>query len=154
MSTELIRQVAVLSDGVYLHSKSNNDDIPFHTWKSDSLTAVYNREGQRGLDREIVKMLCEYARIDGHHPSIERYRLCVRPGRALVKRKLDAFQRAYAKLAPEDTATIYMPEEQRTPAAKAYRQFQKDTEATHQKKMAQLAARVTDKASRRREGAR
>lgn len=32
------------------------------------------REGQPGLDREILRMLCEYAVLKGHHPSLERYR--------------------------------------------------------------------------------
>ena len=148
MSTELIQQVAVRSDGIYLHSKSNNDDCPFRTWKCDSLTEVYQREGQRGLDREVVKMLCEYARIDGHHPSMERYRPCVRPGRELGTRKFEAIQRECAKLAPEDAATIHNPEGQRTPEAQAYRQFQHDTEEAYYEKLAQLAARLTDKAAR------
>jgi len=151
MSTELIRQVAVLSDGVYLHSKSNNDDRPFRTWRCDGLTEVYNKEGQRGLDRELVRMLCEYARIDGRHPSMERYRPCVRPGNALWRRRFEAIQREYAKLAPEDAATIHNPEGQRTPAAQAYRQFEQDTQEALYGKLAQLAARVTDQKTKRDE---
>jgi hypothetical protein len=150
MSTELIRQVAVLPDGVYLHSKSNNDDRPFHTWKCDGLTEVYQREGQRGLDREIVRMLCEYARIDGHHPSMERYRPCVRPGLALWERRFEAIQREYAKLAPEDAATIHNPEGRQTPAAQAYRQFEHDTYEALYGKLAQLAARVTDQKTKQK----
>ena len=146
MSTELIRQVAVLPDGVYLNSKSNNDDRPFHTWRCDGLSEVYQREGQRGLDREMVRMLCEYARIDGRHPSMERYRPCVRPGHALWERRFAALQREYAKLSPEDAATIHNPEGQRTPAAQAYRQFEHDTDEALYGKLALLAARVTDEA--------
>jgi len=148
MGTELIRQVAVLPDGIYLHSKSNNDDRPFHTWKCDSLTEVYRQEGQLGLDREIVKMLCEYARIDGHHPSMERYRPCVRPGNALWKQGFEAIQREYARLAPEDAATIHNPEGQQTPAAQAYRQFQQDTQEALYGKLAQLAGRLPAKPAR------
>jgi hypothetical protein len=151
MSTELIRQVAVLPDGVYLHSKSNNDDIPFHTWKCDSLTAVYDREGQRGLDREIVKMLCEYARIVGHHPSMERYRPCVRPGLTLGKREFEAIQREYAKLTPEDVATIHNPVEQQTPAARAYRQFQHNAQEAFYEKLAQLAELLPEKRPKQEE---
>jgi len=148
MSTELIRQVGVLPDGVYFESKNSNDDYPFHIWKCDDLTEIYNEEGQRGLDREIVIMLCEYAEIVGHYPSMERYRPCIRPGRALSKRCLDTIWQAYRNLAPEDAATIHNPKEQQTPAAQAWRQFQRDTQDAYLERLVRLAARLTERASR------
>lgn len=74
MSTEYIRAVSIRRGQVYLTSKSSNDDVPYHAWHCESLSKVYGEEGQPGLDREILRMLCEYAVLKGHHPSLERYR--------------------------------------------------------------------------------
>ena len=73
MSTEWIREIIVQHGQVLLNSKSSNDDLPFHTWRCDILSAVFQREGQPGLDREIMRMLCEYAVLVGRHKSIARY---------------------------------------------------------------------------------
>ena len=74
MSTEYIQAVSIRQDQVYLTSKSNNDDLPYHTWHCESLSKVYREEGQLGLDREILRMLCEYAMLKGNHSSITKYR--------------------------------------------------------------------------------
>ena len=67
---------------VYLTSKSSNDDIPYHTWFCESLSRIYSEEGQQGLDREILRMLCEYATLNGTHPSITlsliHIQMCIR----------------------------------------------------------------------------
>ena len=152
MSNELIRQVAVRPDGVYLHSKSNNDDLPFRMWKCDSLTAVYDCEGQRGLDREMVIMLCEYARIDGHHPSIERYRPCLRQSNVLQEQCFAQIRQKHAGLTLEDTVSLYT--EHETPAAQAYRQFERDARAACYEQLAQLAAQLPEKPLRGDTGAR
>lgn len=73
MSTEYIREVNIREGKVYLTSKSSNDDIPYHAWCCESLSRIYSEEGQQGLDREILRMLCEYATLNGTHPSITRY---------------------------------------------------------------------------------
>lgn len=74
MSTEYIRAVSIRQGWVYLTSKSSNDDVPYHAWHCESLSKVYGEEGQPGLDREILRMLCEYAVLKGQDPSIKRYR--------------------------------------------------------------------------------
>jgi hypothetical protein len=79
---------------------------------------------------------------------MERYRPCVRPGNALWKQSFEAIQREYEKLAPEDAATIHNPEGQQTPAARAYRQFQQDTQEALYGKLAQLAGRLPAKPAR------
>ena len=112
MSTEWLRQVFVKPDGVYLYSKSNNDDRPYRMWRCDSLTEIYHNEGQKGLDREIVKMLSEYALIKGNHPSMERYRPCLLArGHFSIEHveKLDAD----VKLTPEDLGTSYFPDDKK-----------------------------------------
>ena len=65
MSTEYIRAVSIRRGQVYLTSKSSNDDVPYHAWHCESLSKVYGEEGQPGLDREILRMLCEYAVLKG-----------------------------------------------------------------------------------------
>src|SRR5699024_9188370 len=74
MSTEYIRAVSIRRGQVYLTSKSSNDDVPYHAWHCESLSKVDGQEGQPRLDREILRMLCEYAVLKGHHPRLERYR--------------------------------------------------------------------------------
>ena len=139
MSTELIKGVFVRPDGVYLHSKSNNDDRPFNTWKCDSLTDVYRQEGQPGLDREIVRMLYEYARIQGTHPSITRYRPCLNSWGTLGKPFVQTIRAEYDKLTPEDRNTVMLPDDKKTDAAKSYTEFRKKTENGLYTRLAQLA---------------
>jgi hypothetical protein len=123
MSTEYIRRIAIKSDGVYLNSKSSNDDLPYRTWRCVSLTEIYQNEGQKGLDREIVKMLCEYAEIKGDHPSVERYRPCLFARKDFCANQAKILNAAYMKLTLEDIDTKGLPDEQKTDGMKAYRRF-------------------------------
>ena len=143
MSTELIKAVLVKPDGVYLYSKSNNSDRPFDNWKCESLTDIYNIEGQQGLDREIVRMLCEYARIEGNHPSIKRYQPCLQ-AREQCSMFLDiVLEDAFDKLSPEDIKTLRFSEEQQTTMAKAYNELEKCEENKYYTILAQCAAPLT-----------
>lgn len=106
MSTEYIRAVSIRKGQVFLTSKSNNDDIPYHAWHCESLSKVYREEGQLGLDREIMRMLCEYAVLKGSHRSIARYRFALEALESkkvcqLTARKLKA---AFELLPPLDQA--------------------------------------------------
>ena len=74
MSTELINRITIKKDGVYLSSHSSNDTSPFHSWRCGGLSDIYAAEGQKGLDREVIRMLYEYAEVRGSHKSLERYR--------------------------------------------------------------------------------
>ena len=113
MSTEYIRAVSIRRGQVYLTSKSSNDDVPYHAWHCESLSKVYEEEGQPGLDREILRMLCEYAVLKGHHPSLERYRHALE---APEKEKI--FQETAQALQGEDQAH---PLTAQSEAARAYR---------------------------------
>lgn len=55
MSTELINRIIVKKDGVYLSSHSSNDTAPFHSWRCKGLSEIYAVEGQKGLDREVIR---------------------------------------------------------------------------------------------------
>ena len=104
MSTEYIQAVSIRQGRVYLTSKSSNDDVPYHAWHCESLSKVYGEEGQPGLDREILRMLCEYAVLKGQDPSIKRYRHALAaPEKKQICQEADAaLQAAYDQLPPED----------------------------------------------------
>jgi len=148
MSTELIRAVYIIQGSVYLNSKSNNDNLPFHDWKCDSLTEIYQNEGQRGLDREIVRMLYEYAQIQGHHPSVERYRPCLNDWGTLSKSFIQTIRAEYDKLLPEDKETVGLPEDKKTAGVKAYEEFRRNTENELYTRLALLAKNPADKKPR------
>ena len=98
MSTEYIREVNIREGKVYLTSKSSNDDIPYHTWFCESLSRIYSEEGQQGLDREILRMLCEYATLNGTHPSITRYRHALKaPQKRIICQRI---RRTRSQLSP------------------------------------------------------
>jgi len=125
---------------VFLYSRSSNDGLPYREWKCDSLTEVYKSEGQRGLDREIVRMLCEYAEIKGNHASMARYRPCLSASKQLHTERTRALDAEYAKLTPEDIKTIWLPDEKKTDAARAYRQFAKSVDDAHYTRLAEFVA--------------
>lgn len=106
MSTEYIREVNIQQGKVYLTSKSSNDDLPYHSWLCESLSRIYSDEGQQGLDREILRMLCEYAVLKGTHPSIARYRHALKAPemKEICQTAAKALRAAYDVLPPEDQA--------------------------------------------------
>ena len=120
MSTEYIRAVSIRRGQVYLTSKSSNDDVPYHAWPCASLSKAYGGEGQPGLDREILRMLCEYAVLKGHHPSLERYRHALEAPEKekIFQETAQALQAAYDLLQSEDQAH---PLTAQSEAARAYR---------------------------------
>jgi hypothetical protein len=125
MSAEYIRQIAVKKDGVYLTSKSSNDDRPYHEWRCDSLTDIYNAEGQLGLDREIVQMFCEYAAPIGKHSSIMRYLPCLEAANRLAGDHVRRLNMAYEELDPKDRTAYHRGKEFDTPKSAWYRAVSK-----------------------------
>lgn len=109
MGTELIRSVTVQKNNVYLTSKSNNDDQPYRFWHCESLSEVYRKEGHPGLDREVIRMLCEYAQLVGNHKSIARYRSALRSKKAtqIHQQFIAKLNAAYSLLSDEDKAHLY-----------------------------------------------
>lgn len=125
MSTELIKAVLVQADGVYLKSKSVNDDAPFRLWRCNSLSDVLQAEGQTGLDREIFRMLHEYASLSGNHPSLTRYRYALESPRNAhrYKQYLNSVNQKYDQLSEADRRTFY---DCPTQQAKAYWKFDQE----------------------------
>ena len=125
MSTEFINRITVKKDGVYISSHSSNDTAPFHSWRCKGLSEIYAAEGQKGLDREIVCMLYEYAQLRGSHKSLDRYRYAIDSLQAqkIYKKYSDMIDERYESLDEADKKTVwYKPTEK----AKEYRAFERE----------------------------
>lgn len=140
MSTELINRITVKKDGVYLSSHSSNDTAPFHSWRCKGLSEVYAAEGQKGLDREIIHMLYEYAELRGTHKSLERYRYAkdAPEAYAIYRRYIDQIDDRYEQMDKADQDSVwYKPTEK----AKEYRAFERDMQ---EKMYQEIAARCEE----------
>ncbi len=125
MSTELINRITVKKDGVYLSSHSSNDTSPYHSWRCKGLSEIYDTEGQKGLDREVIRMLYEYAELRGSHKSLDRYRYAkdAPAARAIYQRFIDQIDKRYEGLDEADQKTVwYKPTEK----AKEYRAYERE----------------------------
>ena len=125
MSTELINHITVKKDVVYLSSHSSNDTAPFHSWRCSGLSEVYDAEGQKELDREIIRMLYEYAQLRGSHKSLDRYRYAKDSPEALAiyKKYSDQIELRYEGMEKADKDNLWG---HPTEKAKEYRQFESD----------------------------
>lgn len=125
MSIELINRITVKKDGVYISSHSSNDSVPFHFWRCKGLSEVYAAEGQKGLDREIVCMLYEYAQLRGRHKSLDRYRYAIESpiAHAIYKKYSDQIDDKYEQMDKADKDSVwYKPTEK----AKEYQAFERE----------------------------
>lgn len=125
MSTELINRITVKKDGVYISSHSSNDTAPFHSWRCKGLSEIYAAEGQKGLDREIVCMLYEYAQFRGSHKSLDRYRYAIDSLQAqkIYKKYSDMIDERYESLDEADKKTVWY---KLTEKAKEYRAYESE----------------------------
>ena len=139
MSTEYIREIHITPAGVYLNSKSNNDNLPYRTWRCDSLSQIYSKEGQTGLDREIMHMLCEYAELKGGHSTLQRYRRVWNTERrsVLYQEHLKTINNEWMKLSEFDRKTMYT---EPTQAAKLYLQSEAQLRNRYYTALAALCA--------------
>ena len=125
MSTELINRITVKKDGVYLSSHSSNDTSPYHSWRCKSWSEIYAVEGQKGLDREVIRMLYEYAELRGSHRSRERYRYAkdTPAARAVYQKYMDKIDDRYGQMDEADQKSVwYKPTEK----AKEYRAYKRE----------------------------
>ncbi|NBH15294.1 hypothetical protein D3Z36_14175 [Lachnospiraceae bacterium] len=125
MSTELINRITVKKDGVYVSSHSSNDTSPYHSWRCKGLSEVYAAEVQKGLDREVVRMLYEYAQLRGSHKSLDRYRYATDSPQAheIYKRYTDQIDDRYEQMDKADQDSVwYKPTEK----AKEYRAYERE----------------------------
>ena len=122
MSTELINRITVKKDGVYISSHSSNDTAPFHSWRCKGLSEVYAAEGQKGLDREIVCMLYEYAQLRGSHKSLNRYRYAIDSlqAREIYKKYSNMIDERYESLSDADKETVWCKPTEKAKECRAY----------------------------------
>lgn len=125
MSTELINRITVKKDGVYLSSHSSNDTSPYHSWRCKGLSEIYDAEGRKGLDREVIRMLYEYAEFRGSHKSLDRYRYAkdTPAAHAIYQKYMDKIDERYGQMEEADQKSVwYKPTEK----AKEYRAYERE----------------------------
>lgn len=140
MSRELVNRITIKKDGIYISSHSNNDTAPFCSRRSKRLSEIYDNEGQKGLDREIICMLYEYWELRGSHKSLDRYRYAIDGLQAekIYKKYSDMIDARYESLGEADKETVwYKPTEK----AKEYQAFERDMK---QKMYAEIAERCEE----------
>ena len=89
------------------------------------MSKIYAAEGQKGLDREVIRMLYEYAELRGSHKSLERYRYAkdAPAAHAIYQRFTDQIDDRYEQMDEADKKSVwYKPTEK----AKEYRAFERD----------------------------
>ena len=144
MSLTYIEKITIKKDGVFLRTKSANDGKPFETWKSNSLSKTYETEGQKGLDREMLKMFYqEGCQPKGNHTSLERYRYVLDHPEAnrIYNIYLDRQNEAYAALSDADRDSLYRSE---TSGARQYRRMSEKLEQEMFEKMTELCKEYDD----------
>jgi len=108
MITELIDRISIKKDGVYLSTHLSDNSTPFRTWRCNELSEVYCAEGQKGLDREVIRILYQYAQLGGTHRSLDRYRYATEPpeARAIHKKYFDRMDNYYKEMDTVDKDSI------------------------------------------------
>ena len=136
MSRELINRITRKKDGIYISTHSSNDDAPYHSVKIDSLTKVYEQEGQKGLDREIINMLFNYAELRGSHHSLQKYMYAYNSKYAnnLYKEYINKVNHYYKKLNEEDKKSLWS--SNKTKNAESYYLYNKKLEKEMYEKIA------------------
>ena len=89
------------------------------------MSEIYDAEGQKGLDREVIRMLYEYAELRGTHRSLARYRYAkdAPAAHAIYKKYMDKIDDRYEGLDEADKKSVwYKPTEK----AKEYRAYERD----------------------------
>lgn len=89
------------------------------------MSEIYDAEGQKGLDREVIRMLYEYAELRGSHKSLDRYRYATDAptARAIYQKFIDQIDDRYGQMDKTDQDSVwYKPTEK----AKEYRAFERE----------------------------
>ena len=89
------------------------------------MSEIYDTEGQKGLDREVIRMLYEYAELRGSHKSLDRYRYAkdAPAARAIYQRFIDQIDDRYGQMDEADQKSVwYKPTEK----AKEYRAYERE----------------------------
>lgn len=129
MSRELINRIKKQKDGIYVSTHSSNDSTPYHWVKIDFLTDIYNKEGQKGLDKEIINMMFNYVELRGTHKSLQRYLYAYNSKYTdkLYKKYTDKMNYYYDMLDDEDKKSLWS--SNKTEKAQEYYSHRKQLES-------------------------
>lgn len=128
MSRELINRITVKKDGVYLSTHSSNDSAPYYSHRNDRLSDIYAAEGRKGLDREVIRLLYEYAELRGRHKSLDRYRYAKDAPEALAiyKQYTDQIDDRYEQMDQADQDSVWYKPTEKARAFNAYERRMRD----------------------------
>jgi len=124
MGRELINRITKKKSGVYLSTHSSNDDAPFHSVHIKFLSDIYDTKGQKGLDKEIIKMLHEYASLRGQHHSLQKYYYALNSpvNDKIYKEYINKINDYYNTLTEEDKKTLWS--SNKTDRANKYHEYE------------------------------
>ncbi len=74
MGVEYINRISYKKDGVYISTKSSNDDMPYHSVKLERITEIYLDKGKSAADLELAHMFMDYCEPRGSHKSLDKFR--------------------------------------------------------------------------------
>ena len=128
MSRELINRITVKKDGVYLSTHSSNDSAPYYSHRNDRLSDIYAAEGRKGLDREVIRLLYEYAELRGRHKRLDRYRYAKDAPEALAiyKQYTDQIDDRYEQMDQADQDSVWYKPTEKARAFNAYERRMRD----------------------------
>ena len=96
MSSELINRISIKKDGVYVSTHSSNDTSPYASVKVKSLSEAYKKDGQKGLDKEIIDMCFYNCELRGNHKSVLPYKEAI--AKAIYDAEFLKIRNEYMKL--------------------------------------------------------
>lgn len=73
MAIEYINRISFKKDGVYVSTKSSNDNCPYHSLKLDNVSEIYLNEGKAKAQLELAKMFMDCCEPRGSHKSLDMY---------------------------------------------------------------------------------
>jgi len=121
---ELVNCILVEKKGISLCAKYMNGREPYRVRRDDALSAAFEAEGNRGLHREVIRMLYE-ERIElrGKHKSLACYRYAMNApeSKEICQRCRDLIRERYETLSEDDKRSLWSDE--LTEKAREYKDF-------------------------------
>lgn len=122
---ELVNCILVEKSGISLCAKYMNDrNASYRVRRDDTLSNAFEAEGNRGLHREVIRMLYE-ERIEfrGKHKSLACYRYAMNApeSKEIYQRYCDLIQERYETLSEGDKRSIWS--DKLTEKAREYKEF-------------------------------
>jgi len=141
MGTEFVKKIYIRENGVYLYHIYSNFNTSYNYGKNETLTKAYQKDGQKGLDLEFVKMLFNgNVKIEETDPSVARFLPCLEKGRVIFDGVIEALNGNLRQLFLDGDKTLTLPPEQQSEAVIVYHQFCRDAMNAVYERIRQFAA--------------